>query len=266
LVFEGACFQFNIVYKMTCLVHRLLLSGGHSLLHGQHTLRSTAMQAYNPLVPAADLPDTLDRILNSGYQKIVQEGQPIHSAGSGFDQVYYLKSGMGKRSCMHLDGREQILGFPLPGEFLGFEAIGTNKHSCTVLALDTCSVVTIPFARLEQLLAQDPQAMSLMYQRFASSLRSDQSWMMALGQLSAQERVATFLLDLSRRYAERGQSGKRFMLRMTRDDIGHFLGLTLETVSRMFSKLQRNGLLQIDCREVEICDLDALTQTAQAGA
>jgi CRP/FNR family transcriptional regulator, anaerobic regulatory protein len=224
------------------------------------------MQAHNPLVPAADLQATLDRILSAGHHKIIQEGQPIHLAGGGFDQVYYLKSGMGKRSCMHLDGREQILGFPLPGEFLGFEAIGTNTHSSTVLALDTCSVVAIPFIQLEQLLAQDHQAMSLMYQRFASSLRSDQGWMMALGQLNAQERVATFLLDLSRRYAERGQSDKRFVLRMTRDDIGHFLGLTLETVSRVFSKLQRNGLLQIDCREVEIRDLNALTQTAQAGA
>jgi CRP/FNR family transcriptional regulator, anaerobic regulatory protein len=207
----------------------------------------------------------LNRILAIGQAIFIKEGASIHTAGSAFDQVYYLKSGMGKRSCLHADGREQILGFPLPGEFLAFEAIGTEKNSSTVVALEISCVVAIPFQRLEHLLASDSEAMSLMYQRFATSLRCDHDWMMALGQLNAHERVASFLLDLSRRYAARGQSETRFLLRMTRDDIGRFLGLTLETVSRVFSKLQKNGMLAVHCREVEICDLTALTELVNTG-
>ena len=178
--------------------------------------------------------------------------------------MFYVKSGAAKRVLIQEDGREQILGFPMPGDIVAMEAISAGTHSTTVVALDICAVVEIPYEALEALAGERPDVARFMYQRMSAALREEHSWLAALGLLNADERLATFLLDLSQRFSARGFSAQRFMLRMTRAEIGSFLGLTLETVSRVFSRFQKLGLLNVTRREIELLDMAALYQLAHA--
>ena len=206
----------------------------------------------------------LDDVVALGRVRVVTEGTAIHRAGDAFRSVFYVKSGAAKRVLIQEDGREQILGFPMPGDIVAMEAISAGTHSTTVVALDICAVVEIPFEALEALAAKRPDVARFIYQRMSAALREEHSWLAALGLLNADERLATFLLDLSQRFSARGFSAHRFMLRMTRAEIGSFLGLTLETVSRVFSRFQKLGLLNVTRREIELLDMTALNQLAHA--
>ena len=206
----------------------------------------------------------LDDVVALGRVRVVTEGTAIHRAGDAFRSVFYVKSGAAKRVLIQEDGREQILGFPMPGDIVAMEAISAGTHSTTVVALDICAVVEIPFEALEALAAERPDVARLLYQRMSAALREEHSWLAALGLLNADERLATFLLDLSQRFSARGFSARRFMLRMTRAEIGSFLGLTLETVSRVFSRFQKLGLLNVTRREIELLDMAALYNLANA--
>lgn len=208
--------------------------------------------------------DPLDDVVALGRVRVVTEGTAIHRAGDAFRSVFYVKSGAAKRVLIQEDGREQILGFPMPGDIVAMEAISAGTHSTTVVALDICAVVEIPYEALEALAGERPDVARFMYQRMSAALREEHSWLAALGLLNADERLATFLLDLSQRFSARGFSAQRFMLRMTRAEIGSFLGLTLETVSRVFSRFQKLGLLNVTRREIELLDMAALYQLAHA--
>jgi len=133
-----------------------------------------------------------------------------------------------------------------------------------VIALDLCAVVEIPFEAIEALAAENPAVSRFLYHRMSAALRDEHGWLAALGLLNADERVAAFLLDLSQRFSARGFSARRFMLRMTRAEIGSFLGLTLETVSRVFSRFQKLGLLKVTRRDIELLDMDALASLAHS--
>ncbi len=206
----------------------------------------------------------LEAVVALGWVRVVTEGTAIHRAGDTFRSVFFVKSGAAKRVLIQEDGREQILGFPMPGDIVAMEAISAGTHSTTVVALDICAVVEIPYEALESLAAERPDVARFMYQRMSAALREEHSWLAALGLLNADERLATFLLDLSQRFSARGFSAQRFMLRMTRAEIGSFLGLTLETVSRVFSRFQKLGLLNVTRREIELLDMAALHQLAHA--
>jgi len=208
----------------------------------------------------------LEAIARVGRPRLLTAGTAVHRAGELFRAVYLLHSGATKRLLIQEDGREQILGFQMPGDLIGLESIHAKTHSTTVVAMDVCSVIEIPYEALETLAAENPDVRRLLFQRLGMALREEHGWMAALGLMNAEERVAAFLLDLSRRFAERGYSARRFMLRMTRAEIGCFLGLTLETVSRVFSRFQRNGLVRSDRRDIELIDLPALARLAQTGA
>ncbi len=204
----------------------------------------------------------LDEIVALGRARMVTEGTAIHRAGDAFRSVFYIKSGAAKRVLIQEDGREQILGFPMPGDIVAIEAISAGTHSTTVVALDICAIVEIPFEALEALASERPDVARFLYQRMSAALREEHSWLAALGLFNADERLATFLLDLSQRFSARGFSAHRFMLRMTRAEIGSFLGLTLETVSRVFSRFQKLGLLNVTRREIELLDMAALYKLA----
>ena len=204
----------------------------------------------------------LDEIVALGRVRMVTEGTAIHRAGDAFRSVFYIKSGAAKRVLIQEDGREQILGFPMPGDIVAIEAISAGTHSTTVVALDICAIVEIPFEALEALASERPDVARFLYQRMSAALREEHSWLAALGLFNADERLATFLLDLSQRFSARGFSAQRFMLRMTRAEIGSFLGLTLETVSRVFSRFQKLGLLNVTRREIELLDMAALYKLA----
>jgi CRP/FNR family transcriptional regulator, anaerobic regulatory protein len=206
----------------------------------------------------------LDKIVALGSTRIITEGTAIHRAGDVFRSVYFLKSGAAKRVMIQEDGREQILGFPLPGELIGIEAIDSRTHTTTVTTLDMCAVVEVPFEALERLASADASVAHFLFRTLSGALREEHGWLAALGLLNADERLAAFLLDLSQRFAARGFSSRRFMLRMTRAEIGSLLGLTLETVSRVFSRFQKLGLLKVTRRDVELLDLSSLAALAQA--
>lgn len=215
---------------------------------------------------AATRDAVLAEVVALGRIRVVTEGTAIHRAGDPFRSVYFLKSGAAKRMLIQEDGREQILGFPMPGDILGMEAIDGGAHSTTVIALDVCAIIEIPFEAIDALAAENPAIARFLYHRMSAALRDEHGWMAALGLLNADERVAAFLLDLSQRFAARGFSARRFMLRMTRAEIGSFLGLTLETVSRVFSRFQKLGLLNVTRRDIELLDMVALGNLAQSQA
>jgi CRP/FNR family transcriptional regulator, anaerobic regulatory protein len=205
----------------------------------------------------------LDKIVALGSSRIMTEGTAIHRSGDLFRSVYFLRSGSAKRLMIQEDGREQILGFPMPGELIGIEAIDSRQHTTTVMTLDMCAVVEVPFEALERLASVDSNVAHFLFRTLSGALREEHGWLAALGLLNADERLAAFLLDLSQRFAARGFSSRRFMLRMTRAEIGSFLGLTLETVSRVFSRFQKLGLLKVTRRDIELLDMQALASLAQ---
>ncbi len=208
----------------------------------------------------------LSEVVALGRLRVVMEGTAMHRAGDPFRSVFFLNSGAAKRLLTKENGRAQILGFPMPGDILGMEAIDERAHSTTVIALDVCAVIEIPFSAIEAMAAENPAVARLLYNRMSAALREEHGWMAALGLLNADERVAAFLLDLSQRFSARGFSARRFMLRMTRAEIGSFLGLTLETVSRAFSRFQKLGLLKVTRRDIELLDMAALSHLAHAQA
>ncbi len=208
----------------------------------------------------------LEEVVALGRARVVTEGTAIHRAGDPFRSVFFLKSGAAKRMLIQEDGREQILGFPMPGDIVGMEAIDGGTHSTTVIALDLCAVIEIPFEAIEAVAAENPAVARFLYHRMSAALRDEHGWMAALGLLNADERVAAFLIDLSQRFSARGFSARRFMLRMTRAEIGSFLGLTLETVSRVFSRFQKLGLLNVTRRDIELLDMAALNSLAHSQA
>jgi CRP/FNR family transcriptional regulator, anaerobic regulatory protein len=207
--------------------------------------------------------DSFAKIIAIGRSRVVSEGAFIHRAGDQFHSVYFLRSGAAKRSIVTEDGREQVLGFPMSGELIGLEAIDSKMHTTTVVAHDLCVLVEIPYYLLEQLAASDSAVAGFLFRSLSAALREEHGWLAALGLLSSEGRLAAFLMDLSHRFAARGFSSSRFSLRMTRAEIGCFLGLTTETVSRVFSKFQKIGLVKVARREVEILDVKALVALAQ---
>jgi CRP/FNR family transcriptional regulator, anaerobic regulatory protein len=212
--------------------------------------------------PASE--DAIENILALGRARVIAPGTTIHRAGDLFRSVFYVRSGAMKRTLIQEDGREQVLGFPFPGDLLGLEAIDGGTHSTTVVTLDMCSVVEISYEAIEALAFEQPTVARFLYQRMSAALRDEHGWLAALGLLNADERVAAFLLDLSQRFSARGFSATRFMLRMTRAEIGSFLGLTLETVSRVLSRFQNHGLIRVTRRDVELLDLAALASLTTA--
>lgn len=209
---------------------------------------------------------SLAEVVALGSAYLVTHGTAIHRAGAPFRSLFFLRSGAAKRILLQEDGREQILAFPMPGDIIGMEAIDGHAHSTTVIALDLCAVVEIPFAAIEERLQENPAIARFLYRRMSTALREDYGWMAALGLLSADERVAAFLIDISRRFSARGFSAQRFSLRMTRAEIGSFLGLTLETISRVLSRFHKLGLLNVTRREIELLDMTALHALARSQA
>jgi CRP/FNR family transcriptional regulator, anaerobic regulatory protein len=206
---------------------------------------------------------TLDKIIALGHSRIVTEHTAIHRAGERFRSIFYLQSGLAQRSLVQDDGCVQTLGFALPGELVGIEGFNSFAHSTTVITLDLCALVEIPSDALQQLADHDPTVARFLLRNVSAALRDEHGWLAAIGLLNADERLATFLLDLSQRFASRGYSSNRFMLRMTGTEIGCFLGLTLETVRRVFSRFQKLGLLKASDWEIELRDVSALAALAQ---
>ena len=182
----------------------------------------------------------------------LQRGDYLFHSGDKFQQVYAVRSGAIKAYRTTEEGNEQILGFYLPGELLGLDAIDTERHVCTTVALETSSFCAVPFNRLEELCQQIPGLQHQIYRLMSRELSSENQSLLLLGKKSAEEKIATFLVNLSSRLHVLGYSATEFRLPMSRQEIGNYLGLTVETVSRIFSRLQKDKLIVIDRKLIKI--------------
>jgi len=198
----------------------------------------------------------LDTIISSS--RAVKRGEALYRAGDAFQSIYAVRSGSFKTVVVHRDGREQVTGFHMPGEPLGMDGISMEIHSCDAIALEDSSICIIPFHLLELLCRELKVMQHHVHKMMSGEIVRESGLMMLLGNMSADERVAAFLLNISTRLASRGYSPLEFNLRMTRDEMGSYLGMTLETVSRMFSKFQKQHLIEAQGKKIRITDLAAL--------
>ena len=189
-----------------------------------------------------------------------QPGQHLFHAGDKSNSIFAVRSGALKTYCITADGDEQVLGFALPGELVGLDGLAGDSYSSTTVALETSSICELPFSRLEDLCQTLPSLQRQMLRLVGKEITSDQQLLMLLGQRNAEERLASFLLSLSTRYKERGLSAKEFNLPMSRQDIGNYLGLAIETVSRLFAHFQEDKLLTVNRKQIRIIDYTRLKQ------
>ena len=185
-------------------------------------------------------------------------GQRIHTIGQPFDTLYVVHSGFLKTVLIDEFGNEQVLSFPMKGDLFGVDGIHSKRYASEAVALSNCDLILLPFKKLTALGRAHVEFEHSIYSVMSRELVREQSMVSMLGALSAEARVARFLVSLSERYAEMGYSSKLFNLRMTRHEIGSYLGLTLETVSRTLSAFNEIGLITVDQRSIGIKDLDAL--------
>lgn len=184
----------------------------------------------------------------------VPRGERLFQVGDHFDAVYAVWTGFFKTCVSSRDGREQVTGFQMGGELIGLDGIGTRRHEVDAVALDDSQVCVIPYAELEAL-AQEVNTLQQQIHRVMSrEIVRTHGVMLLLGSMHAEERLAAFLLNLTHRLRARGFSSSSIVLRMSREEIGSYLGLTLETVSRTFSKFQANGLLFVRHRQIQVVD------------
>ena len=206
--------------------------------------------------------DKVDEIIRRS--RPIQAGEHLYRSGDDFTSIFAVRSGSIKTYLLDDDGVEQVTGFYLPGEILGFDGIGTDLHGCNVVAMETSTVCEIPFTRIEELSLQIPILQRHFFQLMSQQIEADHQMMMTLSKKNAEGRVATLLLSLSRRYGRRNLSSQSLRLPMSRMDIGNFLGLTIETVSRTFSRLQKEGVINVDGREIHINEKDKLQHLCHA--
>jgi CRP/FNR family transcriptional regulator len=201
-----------------------------------------------------------------GCRRRLARGDTLFRAGQAFSTLFAVRFGhfMTCRSDHH--GERYITGFQMAGDLLGMDAIGNGEHASTAIALEDSQVCEIPYAKLQSLMAEIPQVMEHFHRTLSLEILRDQSAIRLLGVLSADERMASLLLNLSARYAMRGFSPRRFQLRMSRDDMARYLGLKLETVSRLLARFKGRGLIRLERRELEILDMRQLEAVAAGRA
>ena len=223
---------------------------------------------HNCRMSALCLPLALDSSSMDRLDKVIERGRPIHKnkyifhGGDPFRAVYAIRSGAVKSFCISDDGSEQVTGFYLPGEIFGWDGIDNNTHSNTATTLETTALCEIPFARFEEISRTMPILQKHFMRLMAKELTSDQELIGLLAKSSAEERVASLLLSLSSRLKRQHLSATQFRLPMSRADIGNYLGLTVETVSRVFSRFQSFDLILCDKKEIEIINLNGLSALA----
>ncbi len=195
-------------------------------------------------------------------RKPLAKGESLFRAGDPLRAVYVASEGAFKTVVVNEAGEEHVLGFHLPGELFGLDAVGSGRHRCEAVALETANVCDLSFANLAEVAAQVPSLQRQLLRVMGQSADRDHDHVEVLSRRQASDRVAVFLHSLSGRYQRIGMSPDEFRLPMTRDEIARYLGLVLETVSRGFSRLQDEGLIEVRGRRVRICKPEALQAIA----
>ncbi|NEX17502.1 MAG: transcriptional regulator FNR [Halochromatium sp.] len=216
-------------------------------------------------LPMGLAPEDVERL-----DSIIKRSRPLHRGdhlfrgGERFRSLYVVKTGSVKTYAPSEEGGEQVLGFHLPGEIIGLDAIDKSCHACSAKVLETSAICEVPFQRFEELAASIPSLQHQMYRLLSKEIGQDADMLLLLGKKNAEERLAAFLTSMSSRLSKRGLSPTDFYLSMSRHEIGSYLGLAVETVSRLFTRFQEDGLLRVDRKHVEVLNLTALEMMAGA--
>ncbi|MCK9237826.1 MAG: fumarate/nitrate reduction transcriptional regulator Fnr [Thiopseudomonas sp.] len=213
-----------------------------------------------PLSMDLDDLNALDEIVKRS--RPLKKGEFLFRQGDTFNSVYAVRSGSLKTFSITDCGEEQITGFHLPSEFVGLSGMDTDNYPVSAIALETTSICEIPFDRLDDLSASLPQLRRQLMRIMSREIRDDQQMMLLLSKKTADERIATFLVNLSARFRSRGYSPYQFRLAMSRNEMGNYLGLAVETVSRVFTRFQQSSLLSAEGKEIHILNLIELCALA----
>ncbi len=209
-----------------------------------------------PIALADEDVNRLDQIIER--KKPLKKGEVLFHQGEEFSSVYAVRTGTLKTFNITNNGEEQITGFYCPSELVGLSGIDNNIYPISAKALETTSVCEIPFSHLESLSNQIPSLKSQIFKVMSRKICDDQQMMVLLGKKNADEKVASLLMNLSGRFKRRGYSAVSFRLSMSRGEIGNYLGLAVETVSRVMTRFQKNNIIQVNGKEVTIIDLPAM--------
>ncbi|GGB89961.1 transcriptional activator protein anr [Marinobacterium zhoushanense] len=204
--------------------------------------------------------ERLDDIIEKS--RPLKKGEHLFHQGESFSSVYAVRAGTIKSYTLTNEGEEQITGFYFPGELVGMSGVDGVTYPVSAKVLETTTVCEIPFERLDDLAGQMPELRRQMLRTMGKELRDDQQMMMLLSKKNAEQRVATFLIKLSTRFRARGYSASQFRLSMSRNEIGNYLGLAVETVSRIFTRFQAMSLIRVDGKEIELVSLSDLYDLA----
>ena len=188
----------------------------------------------------------------------VKRGAALFRTGEKFTSLYAIRTGFFKTLVITEDGRDQVTGFQMAGEVIGLDGIVNDQHTCDAIALEDAEVCIMPFDRIEEIAREVKALQQHVHKIMSREIVREHGVMLLLGSMRAEERVAAFVLNLVQRLQARGFSKSNLVLRMTREEIGSYLGMKLETVSRTFSKFAEEGVVQVQQRHIQILDADAL--------
>lgn len=208
-------------------------------------------------ITPADM-DKLDSLVST--RTTLTRGEVLYTQGDPFVALFAIRRGFFKTTISVEDGREQILGFQVPGELLGFDGVASDHHVVNTVALEDSEVCVLSYAELERISGEFKPLQQQLHKVMSKEIVRDNNIMLLLGSMNADERIAAFLLNLSERYRKLGYAHDEFILRMTRQEIGSFLGLKLETVSRGFSRLQALNIVDVKGKKIRLLDMSLLRQ------
>lgn len=200
----------------------------------------------------------LDKIIKRS--QTYSRAQTLFDSETAFSSIYVVRSGSFKTTVIASDGREQVTGFYFPGEFIGMDAIYEQSYKSTAKALESSSVCELPFDKLQDFSSTIPQLQAQLMTRLSKELSGDKSLMFLLGKKTAEEKLATFLISISKRFQDRGFSATEFQLSMSRGDIANHLGLAVETISRLFTRFQEEGLINIHNKSISLRNSEKLNE------
>ena len=211
-----------------------------------------------PMGLKADELEKIDEVV--AVRRKVKRGARLYSNGEKFTSLFAIRTGFFKTCITTEDGRNQVTGFQMAGEIIGLDGIVKDHHTCDAVALEDAEVCVMPFDRIEELSREVAALQRHVHKIMSREIVREHGVMLLLGSMRAEERLAAFLLNLVQRLHARGFSQSELLLRMTREEIGSYLGLKLETVSRTFSKFVEDGIVEVKQRHVRILNTEALKQ------
>ena len=214
-------------------------------------------------LPVGVTPSDISKIDTLVKERVhLQKGENLYRHGDPLSSVYSVRFGTLKTEYCLEDGRQQVIGFHLPGEIVGLDGIGEGQYQSNAIAVEESEVCIIRYEEFEDLARQIPVLQQQFHRILSRELTQDQRHLLSLGSMRAEERLAAFLLNLSQRLAARGYLNHEYDLPMSRVEIASYLGIQIETVSRMLSRFAESGLIQIKQRHIKLIDMDGLYELA----